>query len=212
MLKGIPAKIILVAAIAAAAFSCAKGPKVIPKKHMEKIYREMFLADQWLGEHPEKRASADTSWFYEPIFEKYGYTVEDYRTSVEYYLADPKRFAEMVGRVADGLEKDHEAVQREIRQKEKIKHRADSIALAMKAFAPDDFTYYGDLFYVNSMTDRIDIKKNSKGVYFPVPVVEDTMYHGPELVIRDTVSAAPAAEESAPKLPAMDLKPSLWRE
>ena len=178
----------MVVAILAMVFSCAKGPRVIPKKQMEKIYRDMFLADQWLSEKPEKRAVADTTWFYNPIFEKYGYTVEDYRVSVDYYLADPKRYAEMLGRVADGLDKEFESVQRVIRQKEKIRHRADSIAMVMKSYRPDDFTNYGDLFYVNSITDRIDIRMNSRGVYFPVPVVEDTVYHGPELIIKDSSS------------------------
>ena len=204
-MKGFPAKILMVAAIVAVAFSCAKGPKVIPKKQMEKIYREMFLADQWLSENPEKRSVADSTWFYEPIFEKYGYNVEDYRASVDYYLADPKRYAEMLGRVADGLEKECASVQRDIRQKEKIRHRADSIARVMKSYAPDGFTNYGDIFYVNSMTDRIEIKKNSKGVYFPVPVVEDTVYHGPELIIKDSSSKVSSTPEKKPK-------PIVWRD
>ena len=204
MLKGFSVRAILVVALAATVFSCAKGPKVIPKKQMEKIYREMFLADQWLAERPEKKLVADTTWFYNPIFEKYGYSVEDYRASVDYYLADPKRYAEMLGRVADGLDKELAVIHRDIRQQEKIRHRADSIAQVMKSYRPDDFTNYGDLFYVNSMTDRIEIRKNSRGVYFPVPVVEDTVYHGPELIIKDSSSVmdpAPEKEEFKPHAP-----------
>ena len=185
----------VVAALAVTLVSCSKGPDVIPKRQMEKIYREMFLADQWLADHSEKRAEADTTWFYAPIFEKYGYDIEDYRASVDYYLSDPKRYAEMIGRVAKGLEEESAAIQRDIRQQEKIRHRADSIARAMKAYKSDDMPYYGDLFYVNSMTDRIDIRKNSKGVYFPVPVVEDTVFHGPELIIKDTTQVTSVLEE-----------------
>ena len=36
------------AALAAGAVSCSKGPEIIPKRQMEKIYHDMFLADQWL--------------------------------------------------------------------------------------------------------------------------------------------------------------------
>ena len=197
----------LAAALAVALVSCSKGSEVIPKRQMEKIYREMFLADQWLVDHNEKRPVADTTWFYAPIFEKYGYDIEDYRASVDYYLSDPKRYAEMIGRVVKSLEDESSAIQRNIRQKDKIRHRADSIARAMKAFKSDDMSYYGDLFYVNSMTDRIDIRKNNKGVYFPVPVVEDTVFHGPELIIRDTAEVA-----SEPVAPSADPTPIVVME
>ncbi|MBR1927654.1 MAG: DUF4296 domain-containing protein [Bacteroidales bacterium] len=193
------------AALVVALMSCSKGPEVIPKRQMEKIYREMFLADQWLTENHERRAMADTTWFYAPVFEKYGYDIEDYRASVDYYLSDPKRYAEMIGRVAKSLEEDASAINRSIRQQEKIRHRADSIAKAMKAYRADDIVYYGDIFYVNSMTDRIDIRKNNKGVYFPVPVVEDTVFHGPELIIKDSATVAPAAAVA-------DTKPVPWRD
>ena len=187
----------VVMALVVTLISCSKGPKVIPKRQMEKIYREMFLADQWLEIHSEKRPIADTTWFYAPIFEKYGYDIEDYRASVDFYLSDPKRYAEMIGRVAKGLEDESAAIQRNLRQQDKIRHRADSIARAMRAYKQDDLSYYGDLFYVNSMTDRIDIRKNSKGVYFPVPVVEDTVFHGPELIIKDTTKASSDVQKAA---------------
>ena len=63
----------IVAAVMVAVSSCSDKPKVIPVQKMEKIYKEMFLADQWLVDFPAKRSMADTTWFYEPIFEKYGY-------------------------------------------------------------------------------------------------------------------------------------------
>ena len=47
--------------------------------------------------------------------------------------------------------------------------------------------------------------KNQKGVYYPVPVVEDTVFHGPELIIKDSSSVI---EPSSVKKP----KPIPWRE
>lgn len=194
----------LAAALVAVAVSCSKGPKVIPRRDMEMIYRDMFLADEWLNESGKKSA-ADTTWFYEPIFEKYGYTVEDYRASVDYYLSDPKRYAEMLGRVGEGLEHEAIAIRREIERQQKLKYRADSIALALMRFSVKDFPIYSDLFLVDSMTDTIDIRLNPKGVYFPVPVVEDTVFHGPMLIVKDT--AAVATETPEP-----EKKPIPWRE
>ena len=75
----------------AAVISCDRSARVIPAGKMEKIYREMLLADQWLADNPEKRTMADTTWFYEPIFRKYGFTLNDYQKSVDVYLNDPKR-------------------------------------------------------------------------------------------------------------------------
>jgi hypothetical protein len=194
--------LVIAAAFVAVALSCAKSPEIIPKRQMEKIYRDMFLADQWLVDSGERRRMADTTLFYEPIFEKYGYTSDDYRQSVNYYLKDPKRYAEMIGKVVEALEGEAAAIQRDLLQREKIRMRADSIAAAMKAFTPEDFTLYGDLFYVDAMTDRIDIQKNARGVYFPVPVVEDTVFHGPELIIKDTSAAPePLAQPRHNKIP-----------
>ena len=67
--------------LVSAVVSCSREGRVIPVRKMERIYREMLLADQWLAENPDKNGMADTTWFYEPIFEKYGYTVQDYRAS-----------------------------------------------------------------------------------------------------------------------------------
>lgn len=194
----------LAAALIAAAVSCSKGPEVIPRRDMERIYRDMFLADEWLNE-TGKKSAADTTWFYQPIFEKYGYTVEDYRASVDHYLSDPKRYAEMLGRVAKSLEDEAAGIRREIDAQEKIRYRADSIALALKRFSVKDFPYYSDLFEVDSMTDTIDIRLNPKGVYFPVPVVEDTVFHGPALIIKDTSALAP-------ETPGPTRNPIPWRD
>ena len=62
----------LALAVLLGAVCCSHDAKVIPTAKMEEIYREMFLADEWIKANPEKRPSADTSWVYRPIFEKYG--------------------------------------------------------------------------------------------------------------------------------------------
>lgn len=75
--------------------SCGKDG-VIEEEDMSQIYAEMLITDQWINTTPGVRMIADTSLVYEPILKKYGYTSEDYRRSVEYYLNDPEVYAEIM--------------------------------------------------------------------------------------------------------------------
>lgn len=177
--------------LASAVVSCGRGGRVIPVRKMERIYREMLLADQWLAENPDKRGIADTTWFYEPIFEKYGFTLSDYQKSVDRYLNDPKRYAEMLGRVEEGLRNDLKVVNARIALEDRLQYEADSIVRTWKSVKAKPFSSFLDVFDVDAMTDRVGIEKDSLGVYRPVPVVEDTVFHGPRLVIRDTTAIVP---------------------
>lgn len=177
----------LLMAFAMALLSCSRRARVIPARKMEKVYREMFLADQWLSENPDKRKMADTTWFYGSIFEKYGVTLMDYHKSVDHYLNDPKRYAEMMGRVVKGLQDDADRIKAEISRRETERLEAESAAAALSAFAPEEFPYYGQLLDAGSRTDRIEIRQDDKGVYVLVPAVEDTLFRGPELIIRDSL-------------------------
>lgn len=177
--------------LVSAVVSCGRGGRVIPVRKMERIYREMLLADQWLAENPDKRGIADTTWFYEPIFEKYGFTLSDYQKSVDRYLNDPKRYAEMLGRVEEGLRNDLKVVNARIALEDRLQYEADSIVRTWKSVKAKPFSSFLDVFDVDAMTDRVGIEKDSLGVYRPVPVVEDTVFHGPRLVIRDTTAIVP---------------------
>ena len=74
--------------------SCT-GRRIIPRGIMADIYADMFLADQWLSDHPGERKRADTMLFYDPIFKRYGYTFEDYDASVQHYMKDPEKFSKI---------------------------------------------------------------------------------------------------------------------
>ena len=90
---------VAVAAAALCVAACSRGPRVIPRSKMEKIYTDMLIADQWLAGF-----KADTTLFYEPIFRKYGYTSEDFNASNEYYMRDPLRYSRMRKKVALSLD------------------------------------------------------------------------------------------------------------
>ena len=73
--------------------SC-RDSRVIDEEDMSKIYAEMLMTDQWINSTPDVRRIADTSLVYEPILRKYGYTSEDYRYSINYYLDHDDDFAD----------------------------------------------------------------------------------------------------------------------
>ena len=95
VLRHILAALVLTACLC----SCSREGRVIPRNKLAHIYADMFLADSWLSSaSPESRHRSDTMAFYEPIFEKYGYTVEDYWASVSHYLQDPDRFSRILNK------------------------------------------------------------------------------------------------------------------
>lgn len=197
-MKGFLKTAVIAAAFTAAVVSCTDKARVIPVKKMERIYAEMLLADQWLNENPDKRGAADTSWFYKPVFEKYGFTSEDYLKSVDYYLNDPMRYAELMGRVVKDLKDNADRLGKSIQMQYSLRQKADSIALAMKSLESTEMSLYEHVFLVPSMTDRIRIVKNGRGVYFPEPVAEDTVFKGPEMIVRDSIAVQPDTVAAGP--------------
>ena len=95
-----------------AVVSC-EGPRVIPRKDMVQVMREMLLQDQQIRMNLAGR-QADTMLVYEGIFEKYGYDTDDFRHSLDYYLAEPARMEKVMGEVAEGLEKEAKGIREEL--------------------------------------------------------------------------------------------------
>ena len=86
-------KILAIAFLLVLALSCARTGRVIPEEKFSDIYAEMLLADQWISSNLKARRVADTTLFYAPILEKYGYDVLDYDASVRHYMKKPADFA-----------------------------------------------------------------------------------------------------------------------
>ena len=108
----VSAKILVaVAVVALCAVACARGPRIIPKSKMEKIYTEVLLADQWLAVNSQYTSVVDTTLFYETIFRKYGFDTDDFRASLEYYMRDPLKFSRMMKNVAVKMETEAERLQ-----------------------------------------------------------------------------------------------------
>ncbi len=85
-------------AVALLSFSCSsKKGRIIPRHQMTQIYAEMFVLDQWTNSSARMHArTLDTTYVYEAVFQKYGYTVDDFLASMDYYLYDPERYRWMI--------------------------------------------------------------------------------------------------------------------
>lgn len=100
-------------------FSCSRGGKIIPEARMTEIYADMFLEDQWLTTFRKYRTMADTTLFYDPIFEKYGYDFEDFSRSVDYYVDHPEKYIKLLRKTEALLTKRREPFAEEVERQKK---------------------------------------------------------------------------------------------
>lgn len=135
----------IAAAILALCFlsSCKEEGRVIPRSTMSKIYAEMFLADQWLRDHPAARPVADTTLFYEPIFNKYGFRKIDYITSVDTYISDPEKFSKILkGSISILEEQEKQAV-----KMSEFESKLNALTANLRNYSRKDFSpasWYAD--------------------------------------------------------------------
>jgi hypothetical protein len=101
-------KIIWCAALALSilAVTGCKPEGVIPPKDLSSIFAEFYLADatiEVVQESGSKTMPFDSLRVYRPILEARGYTDEDFRTSLNYYLHDPKTLMKICENARDEL-------------------------------------------------------------------------------------------------------------
>ena len=85
--------------------SCREKESIIPKDIMSQIYYDIYMTDEAVDVNYGLRRMADTMRIYEPIFNKYGYTTEDYNRSVNFYLERPDKFEDVFEDTKTMLEK-----------------------------------------------------------------------------------------------------------
>lgn len=189
-MKLVRLNILVIAAFAAVlSVSCVKDEaEVIPRGQLARIYSEMLVMDQWIQSTPGTRVMADTSRVYEPILEKYGYSSEDYRASVDYYMNDPERFSRIFRSAGDILDKRIEELNRELR----LQQARDNLPKIKSDFKISDFApYLTDEPYVHYY-DSIAVELDSATWTYRLRPVEtgDTLYDGVRIIIADTLSVA----------------------
>jgi hypothetical protein len=80
-------KIVLI--VTFAAVSCSK--EVVDADDMPKILADIYMADRYMLNSPANIQKADSLFIYEPILNKYGYTVEDMIYTMNHYLPRPQK-------------------------------------------------------------------------------------------------------------------------
>ena len=189
----------LYAALAAAVllWSCSSEEgRVIPRDKLSRIYAEMFVADQRIGQDRKARSMADTSYVYEPIFEKYGYTSADYMASMEYYIRDADRFAKILRETSIILEEEIADLKR---RKAALAPIEEALTLLEK-YRPEK------VFYMTGVGSPSVFREDSLGFYidsaggpqyFDARTWLDTAFFGPVMTVAADSIAVPADSVAA---------------
>ena len=166
--------------------------KVIPRSKLAEIYAEMLITDQWISDTPGVRRTADTSLVYEPIFQKYGYTTADYRTSVDRYMDDPERFSRILRTTVQILDKKMVQLNLDREEQERLKAlKARLERMKVKSnFKPEEFfPYLFDEPYVHYY-DSLSVEPDSVLMVYRLSNIDrsDTLFDGIKIIARDTAA------------------------
>jgi len=131
------AHIAVLAVVLAGLCACGHRNRIIPENKLVRIYHDMFLADQWVRDHPDSRSDVDTTLLFDPIFHRYGYTFEDYDRTVQYYLDRSEQFVKILNRVETQLRKEGESLQQEA---DRLTAREIELSKFRRAYRQKDFS------------------------------------------------------------------------
>ena len=175
---------------------------------MELLYADMFLADQWLRDHPQYRSTADTTLFFDPIFEKHNITFEDYDASLKYYVSNPELLAEITQKASARLQKMADSMNKEVERLAEIDrtnkaNRVKHEFVDFESLEPrSDFYPFPDSSAVNS--DSLSVRLDSLSVSLDsLSVRLDSLSAGPDSlsVSLDSVKVAPTLFSRPDSLP-----------
>ncbi|MBQ3260668.1 MAG: DUF4296 domain-containing protein, partial [Alistipes sp.] len=100
-----------VVVVAFMVIACARH-KIIPDDTLALIFHDAFLTNAYLE---EENIECDTLNFYEPIFEKYGYTIEDVRFTIgNFSKRKSARLGDVVEVAIDLLEEEGKFYEKEV--------------------------------------------------------------------------------------------------
>lgn len=160
-----------------AACGCGRKAKVIPGGDFVDILADMYVADQLVLQNSALRRMADTSSVYEPIFESYGYGLDDYLATERYYMGSPNRYARIVRKASAKLDKKLQELKEQERIAEKARDLQERIARYGSEGRPG--FYIADTLLLG-IADTLLIGRDS--------VRRDTAFRGP-LIVTDTLPA-----------------------
>ena len=103
----------------------------------------------------------------------------------------------MMAKVGEGLRKEASAINQRIGQRERSRFLSDSLARARKKIPVREFQSFVELYPGRVLSDTICFSKDSVGVYSPARVILDTMFLGPELIIRDSAEVVAKVDSAS---------------
>ena len=171
--------------------SCGRA-RVIPERTFSKIYARMFLADQMVRNDNELLLVADTTLFYAPILEEFGYTRDDYVKSVCHYMEDPEHFAKIFESAKDILNKHIE----ELTAEERRMHKLDSLRSVYEAADFIHAPLYRDLESDSIRFDTVSVELDSIGMYEWTRIYPDTLFYGPCYVLKEVSDTSSRSDSS----------------
>ena len=189
--------------------SCSKGGRVLSEHKMELLYADMFLADQWLRDHPQYRSTADTTLFFDPIFEKHNITFEDYDASLKYYVSNPELLAEITQKASARLQKMADSMNKEVERLAEIDrtnkaNRVKHEFVDFESLEPrSDFYPFPDSSAVNS--DSLSVRLDSLSVSLDSAKVAPKLFSRPDSLPLRKRRTAPRKEENS-MTPGLDQK------
>lgn len=164
--------------------SCSKGGRVLSEHKMEMLYTDMFLADQWLRDHPKYRAMADTTLFFDPIFEKHNITFEDYDASLKYYVSKPELLAEITQKASARLSKMADIMSKEVERLAEIDRTNKANRISHEFVDFESLEPRSEYF---SLTDSVSVHSDS------LALALDSLAFAPDSLTytRDSLAFAP---------------------
>ena len=164
--------------------SCSKGGRVLSEHKMEMLYTDMFLADQWLRDHPKYRAMADTTLFFDPIFEKHNITFEDYDASLKYYVSKPELLAEITQKASARLSKMADIMSKEVERLAEIDRTNKANRISHEFVDFESLEPRSEYF---SFTDSVSVHSDS------LAFARDSLAFAPDSLAyaRDSLAFAP---------------------
>ena len=100
----------------------------IPQKKMPEIIAEIYKADRYINSRYNLVLRSDTTRYYEAIFNKYGYTSDDFIKTIDYYLTRPVKLKSFYTEAKAILEKEQTIVADILYKRE----REDSLSATYK--------------------------------------------------------------------------------
>ena len=144
----------------------ACGPKEIPDDKMADIIHDVFLVNAYYTQFQSGKIKTDSVDIYGPVLEKYGYTVEDFRYSIERMtLKKSSRISELIDEATADIKKENDFFTYRQRMREKIDTLIGDYYQDTVYRRPDS-TWVRNTRLKDSLTITIPVKKGNYTIQY----------------------------------------------